>query len=211
MRTACLVALLLALSGSVASAASGPSFNGPESAGEKAFVASIRADLTRRYATAAAAVRSGYVRYSGVDETGAISYANGQWRSVDPRHPSQLWYDRQGRLLGADYSIPLTAKRPHLWGVNPGRWATFDGHIHWVTKGPSGSLVFDRWMPDFKVRAAGFDPAHPTPAALRKMHEVASESEVVAVFHFPPLWDLSVWILPNPNGAFAASNPAPNR
>jgi hypothetical protein len=27
------------------------------------------------------------------------------------------------------------------------------------------------------------------------------------VFTFPDIWDLSVWVLPNPKGAFADKNP----
>ena len=45
----------------------------------------------------------------------------------------------RGRLLGADYSVLLVSSpnRPQLWGVNPGRWVEFDGHIHWVAKDPA--------------------------------------------------------------------------
>jgi hypothetical protein len=30
---------------------------------------------------------------------------------------------------------------------------------------------------------------------------------VVTIFHFPSLWDLIVWVVPNPGGAFAWHNP----
>jgi hypothetical protein len=201
--------LLTLLAAAAASADQDATFKGPESASEKAFVRTIQAELMQRYPTSAAAVQAGYMRYTGVDESGAISYANTHWQSADPKHPSQLWYDRGGHLLGADYSVLLSTgkARPQRWGVNPGRWVEFDGHIHWVIKDASGKLTFDQWMPDAKVTAAGHNPEHPTAADLVAMHKAASVADVVTVFHFPSIWDLIVWVKPNPNGAFADKNP----
>src|SRR5579863_5234880 len=101
-----------------------PTYRGPMSASEQAFASAIATDLMTRFPTAADAERAGYVRYTSEDDTGAISYANLQWQSNDIRHPSQLWYDKNGRLLGADFSVLVStsARRPQLWGVNPGRW-----------------------------------------------------------------------------------------
>ncbi|GAC1537432.1 MAG: hypothetical protein NVS2B17_10080 [Candidatus Velthaea sp.] len=82
---------------------------GPLNAAEKSFVREIQADLMHRFATAASAEQAGYVRYTNVDETGAISYANTRWNSVDVRHPSRLWYDTAGHLLGADFRFSRTA------------------------------------------------------------------------------------------------------
>lgn len=182
---------------------------GPTDA-ENAFVSQISSYLTAHYPTAASAVRAGYVRYTGVDETGAISYANMQWYSQDLHHPSQLWYDKNGKLLGADYSVPLSvsATRPQLWGINPGRWVEFDAHVHWVAKDPqTGTLVYDQYAMDKDFTAAGGDPEHPTAVMLVGMKKVVSTSDVVTVFHFPAIWDLIVWVTPNPNGAFAWKNP----
>jgi hypothetical protein len=67
-------------------------------------------------------MKAGYVRYTGVDDTGAISYADRHWQSGDTKHPSQLWYDKSGHLLGADFSMLKTGDvRPTMFGVNPGR------------------------------------------------------------------------------------------
>ena len=76
------------------------------------------------------------VRLGGKIEAGEhpqVIVPAGQWQSADPKHPSQLWYDRNGKLLGADFSILLThsTSRPNVWGINPGRWAELDGHQHW--------------------------------------------------------------------------------
>jgi hypothetical protein len=185
-------------------------FHGGTTDAENAFVSQISSYLMSRYPTAASAERAGYFRYTSEDETGAISYANLQWYSRDLRHPSQLWYDKDGKLLGADYSVPLSvsATRPQLWGINPGRWVEFDGHIHWVAKTPAtGPLLYDSYAMDKDFTAAGGDPEQPTAATLVAMKKVVSTSEVVKIFHFPAIWDLIVWVKPNPNGAFAWKNP----
>jgi hypothetical protein len=188
-----------------------PAYTGPESASEKRFVAAIQSDLMKRFPTARDAERAGYVRYTGIDDTGAISYANCRWESIDPKHPSQLWYDRNGRLLGADYSVLLSRSktRPNIWGINPGRWAELDGHEHWVTRDPAtGALSYDHYVHDEKFAAAGGDPNHPSAKTLVALHKVDKTSNVVRLFHFPEQWDVTVWVRPNPNGAFAYENPA---
>jgi type II secretory pathway pseudopilin PulG len=211
MKLPAIFALLLTLAlPSFALADQDATYHGSTSAAENAFVTAIRADLTKRYPTAAAAEKAGYVRYTNADDSGAISYANQQWQSADIRHPSQLWYDKNGRLLGADYSVLLVSSpnRPQLWGVNPGRWVEFDGHIHWVAKDPAtGALSYDHWLEDPKFKAAGGNPEQPSAQALVAAKKVAAASDVVTVFHFPSLWDLIVWVIPNPSGAFADKNP----
>ncbi len=205
------LALFLALAAfGTARADKAATFNGPTDAAENAFVSAIATDLSSRYPTAADAQKAGYLRYTAADETGAISYANLQWQSADIRHPSQLWYDKNGQLLGADYSILVSRSpsRPQLWGVNPGRWVEFDGHMHWVTKDPAtGALTYDQWAWDKAFVAAGGNPEHPNAATLVAMKKVDETGNVVTVFHFPAVWDLIVWVKANPNGAFADKNP----
>jgi hypothetical protein len=186
-----------------------PTYSGPASTSEAAFVQAIQADLGKRFATVADAETAGYLRYTGEDDTGAISYANRQWQSQDAKHPSQLWYDVNGNLLGADFSILKKSNgRPVMWGINPGRWFEFDGHMHWVTKDPTtGALTYDLWMPSEKFVAAGGDPSHPDAATLVKMGKVKSAADVTTIFEFPSIWDLIVWVKPNPSGAFANKNP----
>ncbi len=204
------LAILLVLGAARAVADQDATYHGGLSASEKTFVATIASDLMARYPTAADAEKAGYVRYTAEDDTGAISYANQQWQSADIRHPSQLWYDKDGRLLGADFSVLVSSSppRPQLWGVNPGRWVEFDGHIHWVTKDPgTGQFAYDQWAWDKAFATAGGDPEHPNAATLVAMKKVAAADRVVTIFHFPAIWDLIVWVKPNPSGAFAWKNP----
>ncbi len=185
-----------------------PTYSGPMSPSEKAFVQSIQTDLMKRFPTAADAQKAGYVRYTNADETGAISYANLHWESADIQHPSQLWYDKAGNLLGADFSTANTnGTRPQRFGVNPGRWYAFDDHVHYVLRSADGTLQYDKYVMAPKFRAAGGDPQHPTAAQLVKMGRAKATSEVATVFDMPSIWDLIVWVKPNPNGAFAEKNP----
>jgi hypothetical protein len=192
----------------IALADQSPTYKGPLSPAESAFVTSIQTDLMQRFPTAPVAEKAGYVRYTNADETGAISYANFQWISPDIRHPSQLWYDKAGNLLGADFSALKTSDvRPSLFGANPGRLYEFDDHVHYVLKGADGKLTYDKWVMAPKYRAAGGDPAHPTAAQLVAMGRATSVDQIVTVFDMPSIWDLIVWVKPNPNGAFAEKSP----
>src|SRR5215472_8748065 len=106
MKISAILAVLLVFGAATAALADqDATYKGPENATEKTFVSQIQAYLMQHYATAADAEKAGYVRYTGEDDTGAISYANQQWQSTDVQHPSQLWYDKNGLLLGADYSV----------------------------------------------------------------------------------------------------------
>ncbi|MDQ2817267.1 MAG: hypothetical protein M3T49_03530 [Candidatus Eremiobacteraeota bacterium] len=190
-----------------------PTYSGPLSAPEKAFVRSIQTDLNARFPHARDAERAGFVRYTGVDETGAVSYANMHWTSADIRHPSQLWYDTSGNLLGADFSVPKAGNaRPNLFGVNPGRWYEFDDHVHYVVREPAtGKMKYDGYIMAPKFAKAGGDPKHPSAAMLMKLGRVKKASDVTCIFDFPSVWDLIVWVKPNPNGAFAEKNPLVKR
>jgi hypothetical protein len=204
MRYVSLIALLSFMLSAVALADQDQKYAGPVSASEQTFVQSVKADLTKRFPTPADAEKAGYVRYTNPDETGAISYANLHWSSSTPNDPSQLWYDKNGKLMGADFSV-LYSKgdpRPNLFGVNPGRWYEFDDHVHWVQKNANGQTAYDKYMMAGPFTKAGGNPAQPTAQDLVKMGKVQSTSDVVTVFDMPAIWDLVVWIAPPPKGEF---------
>ncbi len=201
-----LLAGAFALAPSFALAADAPS--AAPSAAEAAFVGRISADLGKRFPTTADAVRAGFVRFTDEDEDGAISYANREWTSADSAHPSQLWYDAHGRLIGADYSVRYDAtNRPKLFGVDPARWQAFEqAHVHYVLAGPGGEMKYGG-IGHKKIIAAGGNVDHPTPDALVAAGIAKNASDVRLVFTFPAIWDLPVWVIPNSAGAFAEKNP----
>lgn len=182
----------------------------PHPAGsEKQFVHFATHALVTRYATPAAAQSAGYYRYNNEDETGAISYVNPAYWKSDLSHPSQLWYDVHGRLLGADYTIPMVdhPRKPSIWGVQPSRWSKFDAHVHWVLRLPDGAYKYGLATSDSKYKAAGGILEHITAAPIVKLGKATSTAEVAHIFAFPDLWDMEVWVVPNPSGAFANANP----
>jgi hypothetical protein len=198
----------LALAAATPSPQPSPTLNPQPQGTEVAFVTGIQKDLMERFPTAADAVKAGYFRYTNEDSTGAISYANLQWQSADPQHPSQLWYDVNGNLLGADFSVlqSNSMEPPKLWGVQYGRWDSFREHVHYILAGPNGTTVYGG-MSAKKFVAAGGSVTDPEAAAIVKAGKATSIAQVKRVFLFPSLWDLIVWVKPNPNGAFADKNP----
>lgn len=199
------LATIAALAMSTGAAFAADTTNGHPTAAEAPFVAKVTADLEARFSTVAAAQRAGYFRYTNEDETGAISYANLEWASKDPMHPSQLWYDVNGRLLGADFSV-LQADSPNaptLWGIDPGRWQKFGAHVHYGLLGPNGTTIYG----GTGARKLGAAAVHPAASDLVAAGIVKTATDVRFVFAFPAIWDLEVWVLPNPDGAFAEKNP----
>ncbi len=173
---------------------------------EAKFVSTAARNLQARFPTTDAAIKAGYLRFTDEDDTGAISYADRHWTSADAAHPSQLWYDAGGRLIGADYSEPYAAGVPHRFGVAPSRWQTFPLHVHYGIADSNGKTVYGATGPK-KLAAIGASAARPTAADLVKLGLAKSPEDVRFVFTFPAIYDLALWLVPNPNGAFADKNP----
>ncbi|MGB8909083.1 MAG: hypothetical protein WCC84_10075 [Candidatus Cybelea sp.] len=192
----------------------------PQSAAETQFVSTVTADLQKRFATTSAAKAAGYFQYTVEDQTGAISWVNtNNWQS-DMNRPSQLWYDVNGRLIGADFSVlqSNSVARPNIWGVSPARWLDFSpAHVHFAVNTPSG-LQFGG-IGDKTMTKVGGSVNNPTAADIVQVGKLPrwkvlgipapqSASDVAFVFTFPAIWDLQVWLVPNPLGAFAEHNPS---
>ncbi|MDQ6931590.1 MAG: hypothetical protein M3160_00275 [Candidatus Eremiobacteraeota bacterium] len=205
--TRCTIALFLLTFGAGAITCASPAPPDKPTLRELPFVTSVAKDLQHRFASIAEAQRAGYTRYTDEDDTGAISYANRKWSS-DSKHPSQLWYDVHGNLLGADFSVLKTdsAKAPHLWDIDSRRWQYFPAHVHYILLNADGSLKYGAIGVAKFVRAGGNIFA-PQADVLVKAKVAKSGDDVRSVFLFPELWDLIVWVKPNPSGAFAEKNP----
>jgi len=147
------------------------------------------------------------MRYTNEDDTGAISYANRRWTSADAEHPSQLWYDVKGNLLGADYSVPYdAARRPTKFNIDPSRWEKFGLHDHYGLAGPHGTTTYGATSPK-KLSAIGANPDNPTPADLVKLGIAKNPNDVRFAWVFPAIWDVTIWVDGNPSGPFAEKNP----
>ncbi len=191
----------------------------PETASENQFVRSVSSDLPSRFATTAQAKAAGYFQYTAEDQTGAISWVNTNYWQSDPQHPSQLWYDVTGRLIGADFSVlqSTSPKAPSVWGVSPSRFLDFSpAHVHFAIKTASG-LQYGGAGSKSMAKVGG-SLTRPTAADIVKIGNLPrwkvlgipaprSVSDVAFVFPFPAIWDLQVWLIPNPLGAFAEHNP----
>jgi len=189
-------------------------------AAEQPFIAKIQHDIPARFRTIASAENAGYFQYTNEDNTGAISYVNLHvWNSIDVEVPNQLWYDVNGRLLGVDYTI-LQSQSPTVpvslfgYAIDPSRWIHRNAHMHWGYTGADGSLKLGA-MPVKRFTDAGGVPNESQPdLAANKAAMVAtglpgltSPDQVKFIFLHPAMWDLIVWVLPNPAGAFADANP----
>ena len=174
---------------------------------ERAFVAQAAQFVQAHYATTKAASEAGFVRFTNEDKSGAISWANRRWTSTDAKHPSQIWFDSNGKLIGADYSV-LQAdypQAPQLWGINPGRWITLRAHVHYGLTTSSG--VEFHGMSAAKFSEGGGSLASPTKQTLVNMGLAKNVDDVAFLFLFPAIWDLQFWVVANPDGEFADFNP----
>jgi hypothetical protein len=175
-------------------------------AAELPFVTRATSELQKLYGTTALAAKAGYFRYNNEDSTGAISWVNPKHFTSDETHPSQVWYDVKGNLIGVDYSVPKTSTPPKMWGIIPARWFDFEPHSHYAVANAMGGVKFG-YILDSTIKKNGGSPDHPTPADVVKAGKAKSASDVKFVFHFPDLWDLEFWVVPNPSGVFATKNP----
>jgi len=205
---AALSSLALAIAPSATLGAASPATPSPAlSASEKTFVDGVTRDLQSRFGTTEAATKAGYFRYTNEDSTGAISWVNTSYWKSDPKHPAQLWFDVKGRLIGADFSLPKadSATAPDLWGVSNSRWITIEQHAHFGLKAASG-ITYGGFGKKSAAKI-GASLANPTPADVVKLGKAKSLDDVAFTFEYPAIWDLQVWLVPNPLGAFAEQNP----
>jgi hypothetical protein len=185
-----------------------PKMSGQPSSQEEKFVDDAGKYARAHWATTAEAKRAGFVEFTPEDKTGAISWANRNWTSTDAHHPSQVWFDANGRLIGLDFSVlqSESPQAPQLWGIDSRRWIKIGQHVHYGVRQPDGSIKFGGIGPP-RFLAAGGSMSAPTKQVLVNMGLAKSADDVAFIFTFPAIWDLQFWIIPNPEGAFAEANP----
>lgn len=194
--------------------------SGLPTASEQPFIVKLQAEIPPRFPTVASAIKAGYFQYTPEDKTGAISYVNLKlWNSIDSGAPNQLWYDAQGRLLGVDFTVleeqsPVAPASLFGFTIDPKRWIHRGAHMHWGFTAADGSLKLGA-LPVAKFSASGGTPntaqgdipANKAALVAAGLPGLTSPDQVKFVFLHPAMWDLVVWVLPNPDGAFADANP----
>jgi len=178
------------------------------SAVEQAFVTRATSELQDRYGTIDRAYANGYFRYSYEDKSGAISWINTRYWTSDELHPSQLWYDAKGRLIGVDYTLPFTDLKhpPSKWGIISSRWSETTPHVHYGIVTPEQGLRYGH-LHLFDFKKAWGDFYNPSALVVVNAGKAPSVNDVAFVFLFRHVWELEFWLIPNPKGAFAFMNP----
>ena len=79
--------------------------------------------------------------------------------------------------------------------------------MHYVTcDKTTHKCVYGKAVSVTKYAAVG-DVEHPTADGLVKTGAVKDAAAVSAVFLYPAIYNVSVWVVPNPLGQFAEKNP----
>ncbi len=173
---------------------------------EAAFVSNIARIMLRRYPTPATAVKAGFIQTTAVEGDRTVVYFNHHFDILDPLHPNFLWYDRANKLAGLDYEYPLggSAQPPSnkVYPVHRDRWTTVPEHVHLAYRDKNGRV----WMAETRVRAdiRGKIIAE---AQLAADGFLPKSATLLWAYYHPTCWDLAFWLVPNPNGAFAALDP----
>ena len=79
-------------------------------------------------------------------------------------------------------------------------------HMHYVVVGKNGKTEY-RSMLDDDYEANGGDPSHPSAQPIVRAGYAKQPSDVKLIFQLPEIWIASVWLVPNPSGAFADADP----
>jgi len=194
--------LFIALTGA-AFAATSP----PLSDSEKAFVTKASATLNNEYPTTATAKSAGFILlYDSIDDDNTYDWTNMTFTGITPEHPNFLWYDRHGNLAGVDWEFPAAgqASAPQLaaFPVSAARWVKIPEHVHYAyTMNGKMKYGVTKATPALRTGTITADELRSNGAKLPK------DATLVWAMYHPAVWDLAMWTVPNPSGAFADKNP----
>jgi hypothetical protein len=174
---------------------------------EKAFVQTTSTQLGQLYPDTAAAKTAGYALLEGaIDSDNTYNWTNFAFKGVDPGHPNFLWFDRNGHLAGVDWELPksayASAPSGDAYPVQVSRWTSIPEHVHFAYT-VNGTTHYGAAKATAALRQ-GTITAQQLRASGAKLP--ANATLVWAMYH-PAVWDLAMWVVPNPNGAFAELNP----
>lgn len=198
----CATALFLALTGA-AIATSSP----PLTDSEKAFVTKTSATLNQEYPTTASAKSAGFtILFDTIGDDNTYDWTNMSFTGVTPDHPNFLWYDRHGKLAGADWELPAAGypSPPNLaeFPVTAARWVKLPEHVHYAYV-VNGKMKYGVTKATPALRKGTI-----TAGELRSNGAKLPEDATLAwAMYHPAVWDLAMWTVSNPSGPFADKNP----
>jgi hypothetical protein len=169
------------------------------------FLDGVRGPLLARLGTAALAQAHGYVQMTNLRPDGTVIYFDRTFGDVEPLHPNFLWFDRHDRLVGMDYEFPVNAwHQPpgkNLFPVRRSRWTIVPAHVHVAYRvGGVTTLAEGEMQPNL----LGDNVADDT---LVRDGLIPADAHLLWFSYQPRCWDLGLWLIPNPLGAFADYNP----
>jgi hypothetical protein len=203
MRNTALIAALFFVLTGAAFAATSP----PLTDSEKAFVAKSSAALDAKYPTTETAKSAGFGLLEGdIGDDNTYNWTNFSFANVTPDHPNFLWYDRRGHLAGVDWEFPkgTTTSAPQLaaFPVRAARWVSIPEHVHYAyTLNGKMHYGVTKATPALHAMTITADMLRANGAKLPK------DAKLNWAMYHPAVWDLAMWTVPNPNGAFAEKNP----
>jgi hypothetical protein len=203
MRYLALVAALAFAATDAAIAASSPALT----SSEKAFVAKTSSALTAKYPSEATAKSAGFTPlFDTIGSDNTYDWTNMSFTGVTPDHPNFLWYDRRGHLAGADWEFPTTAHAPPpqlaAFPVRSARWVEIPEHVHYAYT-INGKTKYGVAKATAELRTGTI-----TATMLRANGaKLPKDATLLWAMYHPAVWDLAMWIVPNPNGPFADKNP----
>jgi hypothetical protein len=203
MRYTVLVAALSLALTQAALAATSP----PLSDSEKAFVTKTSATLNSTYPTTATAKSAGFTMlFDTIGDDNTYDWTNMSFTGVTPDHPNFLWYDRHGNLAGVDWEFPASgsASAPKLaeFPVMAARWVKIPEHVHYAyTLDGKVKYGVTKATPALRTGTITADELRANGAKLPK------DAKLNWAMYHPAVWDLAMWTVPNPSGAFADKNP----
>jgi len=174
---------------------------------EKAFVTKTSATLNSEYPNTTSAKSAGFTMlFDTIGDDNTYDWTNMSFNGLTPDHPNFLWYDRNGHLVGVDWEFPTTAHAPApqlaAFPVKAARWTEIPEHVHYAyTLNGKMKYGVTKATPELRKGAITADELRANGAKLPK-----DASLMWAMYH-PPVWDLAMWTVPNPKGAFADKNP----
>lgn len=176
-------------------------------AAEKTFVSDTSQRLQSEYPNTAAAKSKGFVLlYDSIDPDNTYNWTNMNFNDVTPDRPNFLWYDRRGQLAGVDYEVPKShyPTKPQLaaFPVLASRWTPIAEHVHYAYS-VNGATKYGAThaSPDMRTGKIALE--------MLRAHgaKIPSNAKLVWAMYHPAVWDLAMWVVPNPHGAFADLNP----